>query len=367
MNIREFNKELKNINDSSWGYGNEILYCMTKDSNDLQDKDKLAGAIWLIGRAYAASPQRRSYGTMDDNLSKYIKADGNLASKCPIWPVRTQNDGREGFFDEIAANIITNLDFKGWMSNHLGFSEPYNYDRSNTDIDKLTKSIVSVLQFNLILSKALEEFDEVPSKNVFGRYKVYCSNHISFSSKFLHFYFPHSIFIIDNFARDGGKLLFGGYNVNKPRGIYDPLNARTNPFDKTIYDEFNKADVLSIYDSITQTPTIKKAINEYDSRKRQDFTAMGDNSTVKDYIEHCIRSYLLGCYIVVDRNKANISPSNQIRYNKPYSIAPMPRLTDAILLNIKEPISNVLSKHYNSIKNIFKVKYIQIEGAYEQH
>lgn len=357
MNIIQFNEELNNINKNSWGYGNEILYCMAKDPNDLKDKDKLAGAIWLIGRAYAASPQRRSYGTMEDNLLGYIKTDGKLASKCPIWPVRTQNDGREGFFDEIAANIIANLDFKGWMSSHSRFSEPYKYDCLATDIDKLTKSIIAVLQFNILLSKALEKFDEVPQKNIFGKYRVFCSNHISFSSKFLHFYFPHTVFIIDNFARDGGTLLFGGYCKEKHRGLYDPHNSTANPFEEAIHKEFKKTDVSTLYQKIAQKASVKEIIKEYETRKRQDSTATGDNSTVKDYIEHCIRSYLLGCYIA-DKTKANITPSDQIRYNKPYSIAPMPRLTDAILLNIKEPISNSISKHFDSIKRIFKVKYI---------
>lgn len=357
MNIQEFNAELEEINKNSWGYGNEILYCMAQNPHDLKDKDKLAGAIWLIGRAYAASPQRRSYGTMDDNLLRYIKADGKLASKCPIWPVRTQNDGREGFFDEVADNIIGNYDFEEWLNGLSTFSELYKYNCSPTDIDKLTKSIIAVLQFNILLSKALEKFDEVPPKNVFGKYRVFCSNHISFSSKFLHFYFSHTIFIIDNFARDGGKLLFAGYNTNKPRGLYEPRNAKSNPFEKSIYDEFNKADVLNLYNSIINDQTIKIIIDEYDKRKRQDSTETGDNSTVKDYIEHCIRSYLLGCYIA-DKSKSNITPREQIKYNKPYSIFSMPRLTDAILLNIKEPISNSISKHFDSIKRIFKVKYI---------
>ena len=357
MNIREFNEELKHINDSSWGYGNEILYCMAKDSNDLQDKDKLAGAIWLIGRAYAASPQRRSYGTMDDNLSKYIKADGNLASKCPIWPVRTQNDGREGFFEKISDQIIADEGFKQWFDDNSHLSVAYKYDRSDADVDLFVKSIIAVLQFNILLSKALEAFDDVPMDNKFGENKVFCSNHISFSSKFLHFYFPHSIFIIDNFARDGGKLLFGGYNKEKNRGLYDPYKAVLDPFEKSVYEEFKKSDISKLYQRIIKKLSIVAIIEKYENRKRQDFTAAGDNSTAKDYIEHCIRSYLLGCYIA-DKTKANITPSNQIRYNKPYTIDPMPRLTDAILLNIKGPMSKALSDHYSSIKRIFNVKYI---------
>ena len=357
MNIIQFNEELNNINKNSWGYGNEILYCMAKDPNDLKDKDKLAGAIWLIGRAYAASPQRRSYGTMDDNSLGYIKSDGKIATKCPIWPVRTQNDGREGFFDEIATQIISDANFKQWLRCNSNHSTTYKYDLSDVDADRLAKSIITVLQFNILLSKALEAFDDVPMNNDFEGNKVFCSNHISFSSKFLHFYFPHSVFIIDNFARDGGTLLFGGYSKEKHRGLYDPHNSTSNPFEEAIHKEFKKTDVSTLYQKIAQNASVKEIIKEYETRKRQDSTATGDNSTVKDYIEHCIRSYLLGCYIA-DKTKANITPSDQIRYNKPYSIAPMPRLTDAILLNIKEPISNSISKHFDSIKRIFKVKYI---------
>ena len=356
MNITEFNAELKKINDSSWGYGNEILYCMAKDPNDLKDKDKLAGAIWLIGRAYAASPQRRSYGTMNNNSLNYIKADGQLASKCPIWPVRTQNDGREGFFDEIADNIIGNYDFEEWINSLSTFSESYKYNCSPTDIDKLTKSIIAVLQFNILLSKALEAFDEVPKNNQFGNYRVYCSNHISFSSKFMHFYFPHSVFIIDNFACEGGKQLFGGDNSQKKRGLYTPKNAYENPFDKTVYAEFGNKDFSNLNNRITKDPVIKEIINEYNTRNRQVSTTSGDNSTVKDYIEHCIRSYLLGCYI---KNKAQIKPINQIKYNNPVSIFSMPRLTDTILLNIKEPLSGKLLNHFYSVEKIFKVKYIK--------
>ena len=266
MNITEFNTELNNINKSSWGYGNEILYCMAQNSRDLTDKDKLAGAIWLIGRAYAASPQRRSYGTMNDNSSKYTKVDGKLASKCPIWPVRTQNDGREGFFDEIAANIIANSDFQVWMNCHSDFSASYKYDRSNMDIDALIKSIIAVLQFNILLSKALEKFDEVPKNNQFANYRVFCSNHISFSSKFLHFYFPHTVFIIDNFAREGGKLLFGGYNSKKLRGLYESTTVKANPFDESVYNEFNKQEVSDICGRITNNSTIKNINTEYDTR-----------------------------------------------------------------------------------------------------
>lgn len=361
MNITEFNKELKNINATSWGYGNEVLYCMAKDPHNLTDKDKLSGAIWLIGRAYAASPQRRSYGTTK-NIVGYINSNGKTPAECPIWPVRTQNDGREGFFDEIAdemQKIIKNdAGFNKLINDYSKNPMPYLYDRSNSDIDKLTESIGVVLQYNLFLSESLEKFDEVPAGNMFNGNNVYCSNHISFASKFLHFYFPHRVFIIDNFARDGGKLLFNGNTTTKLRAFYDAPTSTSNVFENDVYEEFLKEveNIIAIAKQIINNPVISRISEAYDTRTRTATALSGDNSTVKDYIEHCVRSYLLGWYIT---NKAKITPINQIKYGLPYALESMPRLTDAVFLNIKAPLSAVIASHHSSIKRIYKVKYIK--------
>ena len=359
MNIAGFNEELKNINATSWGYGNEVLYCMAKDPRDLIDKDKLSGAIWLIGRAYAASPQRRSYGTTKNNVG-YINLDGKTPAESPIWPVRTQNDGREGFFDEIAdemQKIIKNdAEFNKLIDDYSKNPMPYLYDRSNSDIDKLTESIGVVLQYNLFLSESLEKFDEVPAGNTFSGNNVYCSNHISFASKFLHFYFSHRVFIIDNFARDGGKLLFNGNTTTKLRAFYDAPTSTSNVFENDVYEEFLKKEQEKIYKKIIDHSAIRCISLDYDNRARAANTLSGDNSTVKDYIEHCVRSYLLGCYIT---QKAKITPINQIKYGLPYALESMPRLTDAVFLNIKAPLSAVIARYHSSIKRIYKVKYIK--------
>ena len=363
MNITGFNAELKNINATSWGYGNEVLYCMAKDPRDLTDKDKLSGAIWLIGRAYAASPQRRSYGITKNNVG-YINSDGKTPDKRPIWPVRTQNDGREGFFDEISDEMqtfIKNDDkFKALIDDYSKNPAAYLYDRSNSDIDKLTESIGVVLQFNLFLSKSLEKFDEVPEGNKFNGNNVYCSNHISFASKFLHFYFPNRVFIIDNFARDGGKLLFNENTTTKLRAFYDAPTA-SNSFDAEVYKEFSKEEEKSIVKQIIDNNIICGLSQAYDDRTRSANAVSGDNSTVRDYIEHCVRSYLLGCYIT---EKAKITPINQIKYGLPYKLESMPRLTDAIFLNIKAPLPEVIERHYRSIKKNYKVKYITIQEEF---
>ena len=108
MELNDFIEAIREKNDASYSYGNDVLYRMGKDMSTFSDKQKLAGAIWLIGRAYAASPLRRSYGTIKNTIG-YTDFNGKQPDKRPIWIPKTQNDGREGFFDEIAENI--NLSF----------------------------------------------------------------------------------------------------------------------------------------------------------------------------------------------------------------------------------------------------------------
>ncbi|MBQ7320104.1 MAG: hypothetical protein IJW97_08030 [Clostridia bacterium] len=363
MNITEFNEELQSINVGSWGYGNEILYCMTRDPRDLTDKDKLTGAIWLIGRAYAASPQRRSYGGTMENTVGYIDTAGKTPERCPVWPVRTQNDGREGFFDEIAdklkALIEADAAFQAMISNYAEHPTPYRYDRSDADVEALAESIRIVLRYNIFLSQALESFDHVPAGNCFNGNRIYCSNHISFSSKFLHFYFPHRVFIIDTFARDGGKSLFNGNaaDEHRHRAFYDAPPLATDVFGDDVYAQFSKIEAKRIYGTVAAFPDVHRICEIYDSRSRGSVALSNDNLTVKDYIEHCIRSYLLGCYLT---HTARIQPINQIKYAAAPSISSMPRLTDAIFLNIKSPLSDALTNHYRSIKDGYHVGYITL-------
>ncbi len=360
MDIKKFNDELRHINDGSWSYGNEILYFMTQNPHDLTDKDKLSGAIWLIGRAYAASPQRRSYGTMQNNVG-YINLEGKTPAKCPIWPVRTQDDGRAGFFDEIASEIKKHIEsdekFKNFIDRYSRNSKNptvYSYDRSASDIKILTESIIAVLRYNLFLSESLEKFDEVPNKHVFNGNKVYCSNHISFSSKFLHFCFPNIVFIIDSFALNGGKSLFNGNETDMLRTFYDVPSEKTDNFENDVYELFSKDEISKIYKDIINDSSIKAIITRYKDRTRNKSTSSDDNSTIKDYIEHCVRSYLLGCHI----NKESISPINQIKYASGYTVESMPRLTDSVFLNIKAPISKKVKAHYASLKKVYKISYI---------
>lgn len=329
INIKKFNEEICKINSKSYNYGNDILYNMASNPDRLFDKEKLDGAMWLIGRSYAASPQRRSYGTMTneqkENRRSELEEKGyDLAKSVPLWNVVTSNDGRDGFFEAIANYI--DIDFL--EKDKALLQGAYKYDNSECDYKLLASAMTAVLCFNISLSCAIEKFDEVKNnENNYGD-KVFCSNHISFSSKFLHFYFPNSIFIIDNYAFNGGKGLFNGNENNSRRCFYNPDDSNNEPFDHSVYAEFKKNDIKKIMSEIKNYDNIKKLLLEYSNRQRSE-----DNDTAKidDYISHCIRSYLLGAHI---KNSIKLKPNCQTKAS-PLVIETITRLTDTVFLNIK--------------------------------
>lgn len=349
MNITAFNNELKIINKKSYQYGNEILYLMA-DPQFLTNQERLTGALWIIGRAYAASPQRRSYGTIKEDAG-YVNAAGETLKTHPIWPVRSANDGREGFFDALAETLCKNSGYLNLFTTCTNVTEAYKYDCSENDLQKLTDSILSVLKFNLILSHTIETFDKVPSDHNFKNYNVFCSNHLSFSSKFLHFHFPERVFIIDNFAREGGNLLFGGKKDKKPLAFYEATSA--DKFDNTVFSAFPKEDVTQLYDKICGQKNVQIVLEVYEKRTRVPDSTSNDTSSAKDYIKHCIRSYLLGKHI---KSHVCEAPINQIKYGG-RALSSMPRWTDAILLNVKAPLSKAEEKHLASVTDIYKIIY----------
>ena len=334
LTLDKFKEKLIELNEASWSYGNEVLYKIALDPKDIQDKKKLEGTIWLIGRAYAASPQRRSYGTTTNNIG-YVNLNGdkNLKTR-PIWPVKTQNDGREGFFGEIANNFDTSC-IDGLIKDYHTKNLEYKFDLSDSDMKLLNTSINAVLSFNEKLSESIELFDQVPSGSDFK-----CNNHVSFSSKFLHFYFPNIIFIIDSFACNGGCAIFNGDEDNHKRYIETPAN-KEDYFKNEIYKEFQKLEINKIRLKITISPSEDP---EKDEIKENDD---GDNIKAANYINHCIRSYLMGCFL----KNNGINPISYIKGKTDFR--PMPRLTDTIFLNIKKELTKKEKDYQDLLDNIF--------------
>ncbi len=173
--------------------GNEVLYTLCRDYQLLKEKNPknmnerrlqgLAAELWLIGRSYAASPERRDYGekiewtNSGNGLDTYFDL---LAEK--LWS--------DGYYDELE-KIVENLE----EMNRIG----YKFDQSFQENDKniLASVIANVLKFNALLKEIRYAVDEKELLNHVGGDKEKIEvlknnqkNMLSFSSKFLHFHFP---------------------------------------------------------------------------------------------------------------------------------------------------------------------------------
>lgn len=302
MDYVGFLEAVKKLNKNSSFYGNAVLYKMAAPS-EISKPEQLAGAMWLIGRSYAASPQRRSYGKENK------------------WPVRPDNDGRDGFFKYIAKIIAKEMNQSCPKLEELPFSENVP--------EELAASIAAVLNFNLALSDAIKKFDKAPDKAI-------CNNHISFCSKFLHFYYPQAVFIIDDYAETGAISLFNGDEDKHWRYIcnpddedtYDPLKVQQNhteySFTGEVYKEFNKDTVNEYVKELNNRQVIKDIMEKYGER---------NPNAAQNYIAHCVRSYLLGCKL-----NGVVEPWVNLTEEKE-RILSMPRLTDTVFLNIKRSLT----------------------------
>ena len=145
-----FLAQIRELSDNSYNFGNEILYKMAKNRNDLTNEEKLIGSLWLIGRSYSASPERRNY-----------KGE---------WIPRPANDGRGNFFSEIAKSLSDSECFgeliEAYNSENCTYTFASQENRAINDNDKnlLVKAIRAVISFNSDLSKAIQEFDRVPDE-----------------------------------------------------------------------------------------------------------------------------------------------------------------------------------------------------------
>ena len=162
---------------SSGGFGNAVLYQMcgaapfhsVQPNNPIFNswekiKGIIASKIWIIGRSYAASPQRTK--------------------------IKLETEGSYDFFDILVDRIgednFSELNIKIYALKEKSFTGDYE----NNDKNILLDIICIVEIFNSLLLNITEK------------------NNISFASKYLHFHIPELVFIIDDYARKGGKILY---------------------------------------------------------------------------------------------------------------------------------------------------------------
>lgn len=365
---KKFTDVFNAINEISSSVGNEALYNACAKA-DLNNENDLCGMMWLIGRSYAASPQRRSYGMSFRLKYKGINKDGKPIKR-PIWRVRTENSGNGDFFLELARNIkkysndtdnfnalYENIETLSKQNNEYKLQINDKGKVCDSDIKRLSLSIKCVSILNRLVKRGTEWFDCIPKDHVHSinldllnedtdskdnKDYVYCKNQISFSSKFLHFFSPTSVFIIDQFSKQGGDFFFDNksdieYIISN--GLLDDEEDENNAEiikacltkedREQILKEFGGFKKQLLKDIIeelkTEYPKDKEEIINLKRTKKQKELANIDfkNCFIKDYVEHCVNSYVL-C-LLIKQKFPNLDPK------KSY-----PRLSDTIFMRTKK-------------------------------
>lgn len=152
---------------SPWDFGNNVLYEMCRENPDHKKDEVILGKIWLIGRSYSASIERR---------------------KAKAYP----NADADTFYENVVAPKVRNSEIDGW------FDEIRSADKDD-------------LALHLEAHKRLVD--------LFA--KISGTDNRSLASKYLHFHFPERFFIYDSRAQKSISWL------TKPEGRrLPPLRER---------------------------------------------------------------------------------------------------------------------------------------------
>lgn len=261
----EFDQKLQDVVASPVGFGNKLLYemCKNKDGQSWGDPAILADKIWLIGRSYAASPERR--------YKRKPNAGQSIAG-----------DGTGQFFAAVAKYILQHKS-KLPTADFLLLNERLTFDGGEADKKRLEASINAVVALNQLLKAAILTADGTAG------HEEDCRNHLSFCSKFLHFHFPGSVFIIDSYSCENAKTLLS--TRNRYSLCLDSLNVSKTMRDSTI------------------TQRIKEGFS---------ITPKQESDVSKEYLSHCLRAYTVGC--IMRQNAEKVTP----------------RAVDTFLLNLKK-------------------------------
>lgn len=151
-------KKIKKYKKNSWTLGNEILYRLCREHPLHKTDDEIGAKIWLIGRAYAASIERR----------------------------KEKNSINDDYYDTKVIPQIKNSDIDKWIKNY-----------------RIQKTKDSCL---LAHKKTTDLF-----KRISGLEKR------SLASKYLHFHQPDLFFLYDSRARHGIGVLFEELNLKREK------------------------------------------------------------------------------------------------------------------------------------------------------
>ena len=180
----------------SESFGNEVLYNMCKENPCHNDANVVEGKMWLIGRSYAASPERRQGEKAPADIDKVL---GN----------NTDSD----FFGAIAKKIAENeRNGKSMLDKEIEQMKiplkKYRHDTSEEDLIILSKTIELVKLLNEMVKTASNQYNEEKYNHIgytLSEKERKAQNNISFASKYLHFHLPHIVFIMDSYSISNAK------------------------------------------------------------------------------------------------------------------------------------------------------------------
>lgn len=277
-----FTKIELEIFKKSYGLGNDILYNLCNDmplgkiincneesfskyDNEYSAKEALAAQMWLIGRSYAASPERRNYN---------IENNKNNNEKLKL---SSSGDGLDTYFDLLANELLEKIkgdnDFINALKKLNG--KKYNFDNNfEKDADILIASVEAVLGLNKLLKDIRYAIDEEDIKTYLGKnmfvddnYKDGQTNALSFCSKFLHFHYPNTVFIMDHITE--------GHFKGRGKELKFKFNNKT--------ESCITVEKQNVKEILINTFEFDKNYKETDVEKDKEAL----------YIKHCVREYLL--------------------------------------------------------------------------
>mgnify|MGYP005780208829 FL=1 len=137
-------------------FGNQILYDMCEpNKNPWGEPNRLADKIWLIGRSYAASPERRYYRKKDESGAGEGRAE-----------LETRGDGTGKYFQGTAAFLCNDGHYPK-LTACLKELSPLRFDGTPEDIERLKQGIMCVALFNEMFKAASEQYDQEHNAGIY--------------------------------------------------------------------------------------------------------------------------------------------------------------------------------------------------------
>ena len=166
-----------------WDLGNRILYDMCREHPYHRNADEIVAKIWLIGRSYAASIERRKNAKeSSDDFYETVVVPAMRDHPIDLWIDSIQPTDKSGNFKTVAVHkklldlfhSITNLEKRSLASKYLHFHKPnafFIYDsRARYSITKV------VPKLNQIPEIDTDDFD--PEYRDFVRRCVWLRDHV---------------------------------------------------------------------------------------------------------------------------------------------------------------------------------------------